>query len=60
VAPEVVVENVQFSPGFRRKLRNLMKLKQKKLLDQHLRLAEKGERVIALAHRQRRRSKGIY
>lgn len=50
-APEVVVKmcsSVLASGG----IKKLDETEQKKLLDRHLRLAEKGERVIALAHRQ--------
>ena len=50
-APEVVVKmcsSVLASEG----VKKLDETEQKKLLDRHLRLAEKGERVIALAHRQ--------
>ena len=50
-APEVVVKmcsSALASGG----IKKLDETEQKKLLDQHLRLAEKGERVIALAHRQ--------
>ncbi|MCO5381108.1 MAG: cation-transporting P-type ATPase [Methanosarcina barkeri] len=50
-APEVVVEmcGAVMDSG---EVRKLDETEQKELLDRHLRLAEKGERVIALAYRQ--------
>jgi sodium/potassium-transporting ATPase subunit alpha len=50
-APEVVVKLCDsiLDSG---KVRKLDETEQKKLLDMHLRLAEKGERIIALAFRQ--------
>ena len=50
-APEVVVEmcGAVMDSG---KVRKLDETEQKELLDRHLRLAEKGERIIALAYRQ--------
>ncbi len=50
-APEVVVKMCSSaidSEG----IRKMDETKQKELLDRHLRLAEKGERIIALAYRQ--------
>ena len=50
-APEVVVEmcGAVMDSG---KVRKLDETEQKELLDRHLKLAEKGERIIALAYRQ--------
>ncbi|MDQ1276764.1 MAG: sodium/potassium-transporting ATPase subunit alpha, partial [Euryarchaeota archaeon] len=50
-APEVVVEMCGAVMDSE-EIRKLDETEQKELLDRHLRLAEKGERVIALAYRQ--------
>ncbi|HWR25824.1 MAG TPA: cation-transporting P-type ATPase, partial [Methanosarcina sp.] len=50
-APEVVVEMCS-SVMDSGEIRKLDEAEQKELLDRHLKLAEKGERIIALAYRQ--------